>query len=274
MTGTSFGQDGAPGSWPGPWGLRDRLPGHALIEKVLVVQAQCRRRNVLQRIFGTDPLAAGNRSWYKGALGEIAVGYVLQSLGPEWTVLHSVPVGSGTSDIDHVLIGPAGVITINTKNHGGQAVWVAGHVFMVSGRKQRHLQNASYEANRTANLLGRRVRGQVPVTGVIVVRDAQTLTIKSQPIGAVVLTDRQLVNWLKSKPTILNPWQVQQLVDAATLPSTWHRSEQNSTDPATLRHEFTALQIRVNRAKAIRGAWAAAALLILPLLTLANLAGR
>jgi hypothetical protein len=34
---------------------------------------------------------------------------------PEWTVLHSVPVGTGSTDIDHIAIGPAGVFTLNTK---------------------------------------------------------------------------------------------------------------------------------------------------------------
>ena len=32
----------------------------------------------------------------------------LADLGPEWTVLHAVPVGAKASDIDDVLIGPAG----------------------------------------------------------------------------------------------------------------------------------------------------------------------
>ncbi|WP_371261683.1 nuclease-related domain-containing protein [Arthrobacter sp. ov118] len=31
-----------------------------------------------------------------------------------------MPVGAGASDVDHVLIGPAGVFTLNTKNHAGQ----------------------------------------------------------------------------------------------------------------------------------------------------------
>ncbi|MEQ4567181.1 nuclease-related domain-containing protein [Paenarthrobacter sp. CAP02] len=100
-------------------------------------------------------MAGGSRSWYKGALGEIAIGHLLTALGPDWTVLHAVPVGAKTADIYHVLIGPSGVFTINTKNHSGQSVWVAGHVMMVAGRKQRHLQNARYEATRTAGLLGR-----------------------------------------------------------------------------------------------------------------------
>lgn len=158
--------------------LKQRMPGQCVIEHLLALQEQQRPRPFVHRIFGVDPLAAGSHSWYKGALGEIAVGHLLTCLGPDWTVLHAVPVGAKTADIDHVLIGPSGVFTINTKNHSGQSVWVAGHVMMVAGKKQRHLQNARYEATRTADLLGRHVRAAVPVTAVIVVRNPKTLKIK------------------------------------------------------------------------------------------------
>jgi hypothetical protein len=84
---------------------------------------------------------------------------VRERLGPEWAVLHAVPVGAGTSDIDHVLIGPAGVFTLNTKNHAGQPVWVAGRTPDVAGEKQRHLYNASHEAGRAAKLLTRSPNG-------------------------------------------------------------------------------------------------------------------
>ncbi|GAA4038989.1 hypothetical protein GCM10023063_25360 [Arthrobacter methylotrophus] len=117
------------------------------------------------------------------------MGKILQRLGPEWTVLHAVPIGAGTSDIDHVLIGPAGVFTLNTKNHAGQSVWAAGRTLMVAGKKQRHLQNASYEAARSAKLLASVANQAVEVTGVAVV------------------TDRQLLRWLNGRPTVLTPGQ-------------------------------------------------------------------
>lgn len=254
--------------------LVSRIPGQSVIEKVLEGQAQHPRRSFLQKLFGADPLAGGNHSWYKGAIGEIAVGRVLTSLGTEWTLLHAVPVGYKEADIDHVLIGPAGVFTINTKNHSGQSVWVAGQVLMVSGQKKPHLRNAEFEARRTANLLGRKVRGSVPVTAVIVIRDPKTLTIRERPIGAIVLSDRQLVQWLKSRPTVLNPHQVQLLVAAAVEPETWHSAPRQSKDPAVLHSAFVSLQKSVNRAKAIRAAWVLTAMLMLPLVVFPGLLGR
>jgi hypothetical protein len=115
-------------------------------------------------VFGASPLSPESRPWYKGALGEIAVGRILEQLGPEWLVLHGIPVGKGSSDIDHLLIGPAGVFTVNTKNHSGQAVWVAGRTFIVAGKKTRHLYNAAFEASRASKLLSAAVGAAVDVT--------------------------------------------------------------------------------------------------------------
>jgi len=62
--------------------------------------------------------------WYLGALGELDVARSLDSLGPEWRVFRAVPIGTGSSDIDHVVIGPPGVFTINTKHHQGKDIWI------------------------------------------------------------------------------------------------------------------------------------------------------
>jgi hypothetical protein len=34
---------------------------------------------------------------------------------PRWRCRHSIPVGSNGADIDHLVIGPGGVFTLNTK---------------------------------------------------------------------------------------------------------------------------------------------------------------
>ena len=93
--------------------------------------------------------------WYRGVLGERRVAAILDQLSvaqPQspWTVLHSVPVGRGESDIDHVVIGPPGVFTINTKFSPGKDVWVAGRGMYVGGAKQHYVVNALYEARRAS----------------------------------------------------------------------------------------------------------------------------
>ena len=54
----------------------------------------------------------------RGARGERKVGAVLDGLGPDWHAVHDIYLGRG--NIDHVLIGPAGVFTVETKSHSGR----------------------------------------------------------------------------------------------------------------------------------------------------------
>lgn len=54
----------------------------------------------------------------RGAQGEEHVGELLNALrGDGWRVIHDASLGRG--NIDHILIGPAGVFTIETKSHPG-----------------------------------------------------------------------------------------------------------------------------------------------------------
>jgi hypothetical protein len=54
----------------------------------------------------------------RGAAGERKVGAILEALGPDWHVLHDVSLGRG--NIDHVLVGPAGTFTVETKANRGR----------------------------------------------------------------------------------------------------------------------------------------------------------
>ena len=246
-------------------GVNERVAGQAVMEKLLADRQGLPPRSFLGRVFGADPLTPDNYPWYKGALGEMAVGQILERLGAEWTVLHAVPVGTGASDIDHVLIGPTGVFTLNTKNHAGQSVWVAGRTLMVSGKKQRHLYNASYEAARAAKLLNRGLNAKVVVTGVVVVVSPKSMTVRERPSDVVVVTDRQLLRWLGDRPNVLTPGQIAAITAAAIHPETWHRSPPAVVDPEFLQHEFTRLRSLVDSARRRRAGWFLALLLGAPL---------
>ncbi|WP_427129126.1 nuclease-related domain-containing protein [Pseudarthrobacter sp. S9] len=202
-------------------------------------------------------------------MGEIAVGRILARLGPEWTVLHAVPVGAGASDIDHVLIGPGGVFTLNTKNHSGQSVWVAGRTLMVAGKKQRHIANSVHEAVRAAKFLTTAAGEVVPVTGVLVIVDAKSLPVREKPADVVVVTDRQLLRWLNRRRRVLTPEQIAGITAAAILPTTWHRNPAPDGDITTLQQGFENLRKLVGRARRRRAAWALALVVVL-VIVLAN----
>ena len=184
------------------------------------------------------------RPWYTGAIGERRVGQVLAELGSEWTVLHSVPVGSGTSDIDHVVIGQAGVFTINTKHHPGKPIVIYGKSLRVDGHKTSHIRNAVHEAERAATLLSAACGMTVPVTSIIVFVDARGIVAKRNPDGGNVelriVPDHRLLGVIATRP-VLSLEQVQRIVDVAVIPGTWHKSPQPAEDGPSINSAFEAL---------------------------------
>ena len=241
--------------------LRVRGPAYAVITECLRIQATRRRQSRIAHFFGVSPLTPDARSWYRGALGEIQVAKALKNLGPEWTVLHAVPVGSGTSDIDHVLIGPGGIFTINTKNHSGQRVWVGGEQLLVNGHRTNHIRDARFEARRASKLLSPGAGDPADVTPVIAVVDPGSLTFgRKRPDGILVLSSSQLARTVTRRKRRLSDAAIQTYVALAEQRGTWHSDSRVLDD--TLRHEarFHRLQHDVAVARRRRTGWMLAGL--------------
>src|ERR1700692_3418587 len=96
-------------------------PGATLRVKAGDIRQAHPFRVFILRLFGEH---SQERAWRRGAEGEEEVGWQLRKLGDGWRIIHGVPVGMGDTDIDHVVIGPPGVYTLNTKNHLGGRVSV------------------------------------------------------------------------------------------------------------------------------------------------------
>ncbi|PYI38890.1 NERD domain-containing protein [Arthrobacter psychrolactophilus] len=223
--------------------------------KLAEVLEQQAPQSKLGRFFGADPLDSISRPWYQGAMGEIEVGKLLARLGPEWTVLHAVPVGTGESDIDHVVIGARGVFTINTKNHADKSIWVGGRTLMVSGQRTDHLRNSVHEAARAGKSLSAPVGFTVPVTGLIVLVGAKKVDIKEAPAGVTVLTAPRLLRWLGKRPTTLSDDAVAEIVTAAKLPGTWHRAPRYAGNPAEIQAQFNQVHQDVQAARRRKRSW-------------------
>ncbi|MFI7583534.1 nuclease-related domain-containing protein [Kocuria sp. M1N1S27] len=235
--------------------LADRRAGQAVIAETLRIQDGQPPRSWWQRLRGASPLSAQSRPWFTGAEGEIAVGRILDRLGPEWTVLHAVPVGAGASDIDHVLIGPAGVFTLNTKNHSSTDVWVGERAILVGGHKQHYLTHARHEAARASKLLSDAAGEVVSVTPVLVLIQPKQLTIKQHPADVKVVTERALLRWLTRRRPVLDPERVARIVAAAVVPGTWHHSPAPAEDPVMLQQRFAELRASVRSARIRRDLW-------------------
>ncbi|MFI7494454.1 nuclease-related domain-containing protein [Kocuria sp. M4R2S49] len=237
------------------WSLAHRGAGHEVIAETLRIQEEHPSRSWWARLVGTSPLSARSHSWFRGAVGEIAVGKILARLGPEWTVLHAVPVGAGASDIDHVLIGPAGVFTLNTKNHSNTDVWVGDRAILVGGHQQHYLPHARHESSRAAKRLSAAVGESVPVTPVLVLIEPKQLTVRQRPADVKVITDRELLRWLQRHRPVLTDEQVVRIAAAAVVPSTWHHNPAPPEDPVALQERFAELRGSVRSARLRRELW-------------------
>ncbi len=186
--------------------------------------------------------AGADRSWRIGADGELTVAEVLAALTepsrldrlrrrpPAWRVLHSVPVGTGRGDIDHVLIGPPGVVTINTKHHRAGRLALDGDELVVNGHRSDYIGKARLEAHRAAALLTTALgaaghadlAGRLPVRPMLVVVGGRLL-IENWAAGVTVVMTRQLVHACTSMPASLTTEQVDRLYGVARHRRVWAR---------------------------------------------------
>jgi len=214
----------APDPAPPVWeDISGRQAGSAVREQALAArEAQGKVRHFLARVLDVK---TEERAWRVGAAGEQAVAAQLAKLGPEWRVLHSIEVGDRGSDIDHVLIGPGGVITINAKNHPNTNVWVGGDTFMVNGQRVPYIRNSRHEAKRAGRLLSEQAGFPVAVLGVIAVMGAHKgFKIMKQPEdGAVVIVQRRRVSqYIRSLPPRLSGREIEAIYDVARRSTTWN----------------------------------------------------
>jgi hypothetical protein len=166
------------------------------------------------------------RAWQLGAEGEVLVGAQLDKLmkrDPRWRCLHSIPVGTRGSDIDHVVIGPAGIFTLNAKHHPGAGIWIACDTLMVNGVRQPYVRNARHEAERASRLLSTACGFEVNVTPLIVVVNARELTIKERPMDVQIVNRRRLRGWLLRRQEALSSETVDAIFEQARRSGTWSR---------------------------------------------------
>ncbi|WP_194927311.1 nuclease-related domain-containing protein [Catenulispora pinisilvae] len=168
-------------------------------------------------------LSTDATSWEVGARGERIVGRRLELLRRRgWEVLHSIPLASG-ADIDHLVIGPGGVFTVNTKHHARARIWVAGDRVMVNGRYQPYIRNSRHEAAAAARRLSAALGRAVEVRGVVAFVAPGSLTVREYPSDVLIATDGAIVRMLRRLPTVLSPDEVQAVFQVARRGEIWTR---------------------------------------------------
>ncbi|MEU2713847.1 nuclease-related domain-containing protein [Streptomyces sp. NPDC007205] len=163
-------------------------------------------------------------SWRKGLAGERRVGAELNRLGRHgWRVLHSVPLANKV-DIDHLLIGPGGVFSINTKHHHKRAVWVGDDSVKVDhGKPAPYARKSRAEAKRVARVLERYCDFPVPVEPVLVFVGVIELKVVATQLDVQVYQERQ-VSALAPLSGVLTADQVEQVYSVARHRQAWSQA--------------------------------------------------
>jgi len=155
---------------------------------------------VVAAVSGTAAIRALDRMglpaigrWERGARGEESVGRILDGLVADgWLAIHDVSVGRG--NVDHVLIGPGGLVTIETKSHRGRIA--------VDRIDERMLRQAYAEAKLIERITAR------PVTPLLVFSHAYLDRPVTRLRGVTVLPARMLAGHLARRRPVLTRAEV------------------------------------------------------------------
>ncbi|WP_443316477.1 nuclease-related domain-containing protein [Streptomyces sp. 8N616] len=161
-------------------------------------------------------------SWRAGLVGERIVGAELERLtSGGWRVLHSIPLPRDV-DIDHLLIGPGGVFTINTKRHRKKRIWVGDDSATVNrGTPQPYVRKSRHEAERAARVLKRGCGFAIQVHPVLVfVAAAKVDVVRSLHDVRVVPREREVAA-LGALGGVLSPAQIEAVYAVARDRRNW-----------------------------------------------------
>ncbi|MFF8974652.1 nuclease-related domain-containing protein [Streptomyces sp. NPDC014995] len=163
-------------------------------------------------------------SWRKGLAGEKRVGAELNRLARHgWRVLHSIPLANKV-DVDHLLIGPGGVFSINTKHHHKRAVWVGDDSVKVDhGKPAPYARKSRAEAKRVARVLEHYCGFPVPVEPVLVFVGVIEVKVVATQLDVRVYQERQL-SALAPLSGVLTADQVEQVYSAARHRQAWSKA--------------------------------------------------
>jgi hypothetical protein len=154
--------------------------------------------------------------WRRGAVGERRTARLLAPLERHgWAVLHDLAIPGSVANIDHLVIGPGGVIVINSKQYRGRLhidsyglLWHGRNLLVSALRKVR------WEADQADEILG---IAAIQVAAIVAVHGASVPWGRLDTDAVTVVSARQVPDLLRGLPPVLGPERVAWLADRARL---------------------------------------------------------
>ena len=177
--------------------LVERPPGRTARDA-----ARVRRRSAGNALLGwAADVRTGERDRRIAARAERKVARELRRLDPGWWILHSIPLDDDGADVDHLLIGAAGVFVLEVRDLSGSEVRANDLAVMVDRRETMLLPETRAHAERVGEQLSAACGFEVPVRPVLVVL-ARQLAVKRQPEGLDVVGRHRIARWLGEQPPV------------------------------------------------------------------------
>jgi Nuclease-related domain len=153
-------------------------------------------------------------AWRRGAAGERRTARLLGPLERQgWVVLHDLAIPGSRANLDHLVIGPGGVLVIDSKHYRGRLqLDPSGRLWHGRYPLAPTLRAVSFEADQAALVL---TDPDVVVVPVVAVHGAQVPWGKVVTQGVPVVAARRLPSMLRSLPAVLGPERVADLADQA-----------------------------------------------------------
>jgi hypothetical protein len=160
--------------------------------------------------------SADTRAWRRGARGERRIACLLAPLERRgWAVLNDLAIPGSAANIDHLAIGPGGVLVVESKRYRGRLrldrdgmVW-HGRQLLVSA-----LRKVLWQADQADEVLG---VADITVAAVVAVHGASVPWGLLQADGVTIVPARRAPGLLQGLPPRLGPERVAWLADRARL---------------------------------------------------------
>jgi hypothetical protein len=161
-------------------------------------------------------VAPDSLAWRRGAAGERRTARLLAPLERHgWAVLHDLAIPGSTANLDHLVIGPGGVVVIDSKRYRGRLrldsdglLWHGRHLLVSA------LRRILWEADQADEVLG---VADIRVAAVMAVHGTKVPWGRLQADGVLVAPAQRLPDLLQALPPILGPERVAWLADRARL---------------------------------------------------------
>ena len=159
-----------------------------------------------------DKIYRSRIKWLRGGQAEGLVAWHFRSLPNTWHVFHNL-VCYGRGDIDHVLVGPAGVFAISTKSHRGLYT-AEGNRYFRNNKPTDDVDQAIRLAMQLKDRLREVLEGDLPWVQAVLALPLAYVEFPPNRQNSWVLREDELVSAFDDVPVRLTPKDIARFAKA------------------------------------------------------------